>query len=139
MFQELKDLDIYRMSEDLCERCWTVAGKWGDFAKDTVGKQLTRAADSIGANIAESFGRYHYRDRANFLYYARGSVYETRFWLDRANRRNLIDAEEYATVVAVTDELLLKLNAYIKSKRGQAAGTANRAPVPQSPGHLVTQ
>lgn len=128
VFQELKDLDIYRMSEDLSEQCWLVVARWRDFPKDTVGKQLTRAADSIGANIAESFGRYHYRDRTIFLYYARGSAYETRFWVERAGRRKLIERQEYASLVALIDQLLLKLNAYIKSKKGQATEGGNRIP-----------
>ncbi len=122
MFQELKDLEVYSISEELSDRFWIEVVKWGHFARDTVGKQLMRAVDSIGANIAESYGRYHYRDRLNFLYYARGSVYETKFWLERARKRNLISSEEYADLMERIDRLLLKLNAYIKSKRRQAAG-----------------
>ena len=125
MFQELKDLDVYNISEELSDRFWMEIIGWDYFAKDTVGKQLVRAVDSIGANIAESYGRYHYRDRLNFLYYARGSVYETRFWLERARRRNLINPEECTDLIEVIEGLLLKLNAFIKSKRRQTTRSNN--------------
>ena len=50
MFQELKDLDVYNISEELSDRFWMEIIGWDYFAKDTVGKQLVRAVDSIGAN-----------------------------------------------------------------------------------------
>jgi len=48
------------MSEELSAGCWMKITKWGYFAADTVGKQLIRAVDSVRANMAESYGRYHY-------------------------------------------------------------------------------
>ena len=57
-----KKLDVYRLSEKLADRIWTLVLPWERFAKDTVGKQLVRAADSIGANIAEGVGRGSYQD-----------------------------------------------------------------------------
>jgi four helix bundle protein len=57
------------------------------FAKDTVGKQMVRAGDSIGANIAEGSGRGSFQDNRRFIRIARGSLYETMHWLRRANNR----------------------------------------------------
>ncbi|MEJ5995551.1 four helix bundle protein [Pedobacter sp. Du54] len=45
---------------------------WDFCAKDTIGKQICRAADSISANIAEGYGRFHYKENKNFCYYSRG-------------------------------------------------------------------
>ena len=73
-FGKVEDLDIYRICEGLSDRFWVEVDQWEHFARDTVGKQLVRAIDSVGANIAESHGRYYYRDKLNFLYYARGSI-----------------------------------------------------------------
>jgi four helix bundle protein len=50
-------LEIYRLAEELSDSLWTVVYTWSYLAQQTVGKQLIRAADSIGANIAEGSGR----------------------------------------------------------------------------------
>ncbi|MFC4210150.1 four helix bundle protein [Pedobacter lithocola] len=39
---------------------WNIVITWDYFSKDTIGKQLCRAANSISANIAEGYGRYHF-------------------------------------------------------------------------------
>jgi four helix bundle protein len=49
-----EELDVYRLSERVADEIWRIVVRWDTFARDTVGKQLVRAADSIGANIASS-------------------------------------------------------------------------------------
>jgi four helix bundle protein len=71
-------LDIYQMAEELADIVWNICIGWDYFAKYTIGKQLVRSADSISANLAEGHGRYHFKDRLNFYYYARGSLEETK-------------------------------------------------------------
>jgi four helix bundle protein len=51
--------------------------------------QGIRAADSIGANIAEAMGRITNPDRLRLLFIARGSVNELEHWLARAEARRL--------------------------------------------------
>jgi four helix bundle protein len=84
MASNLTDLRIFQDAEALAHSVWKIVKPWDHFARRTVGEQLVRSADSVGANIAESYGGYHYGDRIRFLYYARGSLYETRFWLRQA-------------------------------------------------------
>lgn len=52
-----ENLRVYRLSENLADQIWPIVLKWNIFSRDTVGKQLVKAADSIGANIAEGTGR----------------------------------------------------------------------------------
>jgi len=70
---KLEDLQVYSLSMVLAEKIWILVHHWDYFAKDTIGKQLVRAADSISANISEGFGRFHFREKVNFSYYSRGS------------------------------------------------------------------
>jgi len=56
-FQELR---VYRLSERLADEIWKIVNCWDFFAKDTIGKQIVRSADSVGANIAEGLGRGSY-------------------------------------------------------------------------------
>jgi len=88
---------------------------WHYFVRDGFGKQLTNAADSIGANIAEGFGRYHYKENKNFCYFSRGSIIETKGWLRKAKNRNLIDEQQYSDLIGQLEIIHLKLNIYIKA------------------------
>lgn len=70
----LEDVRVYDMAMDLGERAWKIVTAWDYFAKDTVGKQWVRAADSIAANISEGYGRFFYKENRQYGYYARGSL-----------------------------------------------------------------
>jgi len=71
-------LQVYQLSERLADEIWYVVDKWEPFAKDTIGKQMSRAADSIGANIAEGSGRGSFQDNRRFVKIARGSLNENK-------------------------------------------------------------
>ena len=114
MGNRLEDLEIYSLSESFGEGIWEVVIKWDYFAKDTIGKQLVRSADSIGANIAEGFGRFHYKENKNFCYFSRGSILETKIWLHKANSGKLIEEDTYHLLIKKLELIHLKLNAYIK-------------------------
>lgn len=108
-------LQVYQLSEKLADDIWTVVFGWNSFAKDTVGKQIVRAADGVGANIAEGSGRGSVLDNRRFVRMARGSLYETIHWLRRAYVRELLSSAETSTLRAVIEELSPKLNAYLRS------------------------
>jgi four helix bundle protein len=110
-----EDLRVYKLSEDLADKVWDIVLEWKPFARDTVGKQLVRAADSVGANIAEGTGRRSFQDNRRFIRIARGSLYETRHWLRRAYRRKLLSEDDIGTLPGVIDQLNPRLNAYLKS------------------------
>jgi len=74
----LEDLDVYNLADSFSNEIWDIVINWDYFAKDTVGKQLARSADSISANIAEGFGRFHFKENKNFCYFSRGSIIETK-------------------------------------------------------------
>ena len=103
------------MSERLGDHVWKVVAAWDYLAKNTVGTQLVRSADSIGANIAEGTGRGSYADNKRFVRIARGSLYETRHWLRRAYQRDLLSEEDIITLRKLMDELSPRLNAYLNS------------------------
>ena len=87
-------LQVYQLSEKLADSVWNIVNTWDSFAKDTVGKQIVRAADSIGANIAEGSGRGSLQDNRRFVRIARGSLYETIHWLRRCYLRKLLSQAE---------------------------------------------
>ena len=118
-------LRVYQLSEDLADQIWSVVLKWNVIARDTVGKQLIRAADSIGANIAEGTGRGTFVDNRRFVRIARGSLNETQHWLRRAYNRHLLNDKDVRSLKSIVDELAPKLNAYLNSIGKTHGGVAN--------------
>lgn len=111
----LEELEVYRMPMEIAEEVWSIVTKWDYFCKKTVGDQLVRSVDSIAANVAEGYGRFHYRENINFCYYARGSILESKTWLTKANNRDLISKEIYESLLLSLETIHKKLNGYIKS------------------------
>src|SRR5262249_35092694 len=106
---------VYQQAEELADLVWDVVVAWQALAKDTVGKQMIRSADSIGANIAEGHGRGSYQDNRRFVRIARGSLYETRHWLRPAYRRKFLSDEQIQKLKGIIANLAPQLNAYLKS------------------------
>jgi four helix bundle protein len=119
-----EDLKILRSAEEIADEVWQQVVSWDTFAREVVGAQLARAADSIGANIAESFGRFHYGEKLNFLYYARGSLLETKYWLNRAFERKLMDKERIEAYTVPLTNLARQLNAFAGGIKAQRKGSS---------------
>jgi four helix bundle protein len=112
-FLQLKDIVAYKSSFLLSNRVWELVVCWNYLSKDTIGKQFIRSVDSISANIAEGFGRYHKKDKEKFYYNARGSVYESLDWLQKAKVRKLLSIEEYNNIYKELSELPKDINSLI--------------------------
>jgi four helix bundle protein len=108
-------LRVYQLAEEVADNIWEVVIKWDYLAKDTVGKQMIKAADSIGANIAEGIGRGSLAENRRFAKIARGSLFELKHWLRRCYRRNLLTEDEVLSFQKLVNELTPKLSAYINS------------------------
>ncbi|HEV8588552.1 MAG TPA: four helix bundle protein [Pyrinomonadaceae bacterium] len=108
-------LQVYQLSEKIADSIWNIVITWNPFARDTVGKQIVRAADSIGANIAEGSGRGSLVDNRRFVRMARGSLYEMLHWLRRCYMRKLLTQSEVKNLRTLVQELSPKLNAFLRS------------------------
>ncbi len=112
MSATFEDLRILKSAEEIADSIWKTVVQWDEFAKDVVGKQMARSADSVGANIAESFGRFNFGEKLQFLYYSRGSIFETKYWLNRTRTRGLLNSEEVQEYVDRLTELARQLNTF---------------------------
>jgi len=113
-FINIETIDAYNRSFKLSNRIWGVVIKWDNLEKFSVGSQLTRASDSISANLAEGFGRYHKKDKIKFYRYSFGSLLETIDWIKKAKSRELIDEEQFLSFMNELDKLPLEINQLIK-------------------------
>ena len=90
MASRFRGLAAYRLSAELSDELHLIVSGWDHFNRDSLGRQLIRAIDSVGANIAESAGRWHWNEKRQFLVFARGSLYEAEHWTARAAGRRLL-------------------------------------------------
>ena len=127
MASSLEDLRILRAAEKLADEVWELTLRWDSYVKNVMGQQLCRATDSIGANIAEAFGRFHYGEKTRFLYYARGSLFETKYWLNRASARNLITENAKNDYAKQLNVIGRQLNHFVNQLKAQqrSAGSSN--------------
>lgn len=124
MITPLENLEVLQLAEEIADGIWQFVSTWNSFAKKTVGMQMVRSADSIGANIAEAYGRYHYGEKLQFLYYARGSLFKTKYWINRGAARNLIPSDIAKSYADKLSDAAYQLNSFaksIKTRRQNAA------------------
>ena len=126
-----ENLQIYQLSEKLADQIWRIVIGWENFGRATLGKQLIRAVDSVGANIAEGSGRGSEAELRRFLRISRGSLYETKHWLRCAYKSRLLWEKQVAELLPILKELTPKLNAYLRSvgslKRSHASNKGKSA------------
>src|SRR5437773_3063064 len=108
-------LQVYQLSEKVADSVWNIVIAWDAFARDTVGKQIVRAADSIGANIAQGSGRGSFQDNRRFIRIASGSLKEPQHFLRRPYKRKLLEENQVNKIKPLVDNLAPMLNAYLRS------------------------
>jgi four helix bundle protein len=93
-------LEVYQRAVNLAERVTVLTKSFLAQGHYHLVDQLRRASLSISLNIAEGNGRWHIKDRKNFWWIARGSVFECVPLLELCKRENLITYETWAGLKA---------------------------------------
>ncbi len=84
--------------------------------------QIRRSSKSVGANIAEGYGRFYYKDRIRFCYNARGSLTETENHLIDARHLDYIPQQTYQQGREMAGEAQRLLNGYIDYLKRERPG-----------------
>ena len=114
-YLELHDLKVYQLSCEYSQKSWLIYDRLDWRKQKIIGDQWISSVDSVGANIAEGYGRFHYLDKIKFYYNARGSLLESKHWLDRLYERRIITQEEYTELCEVYSNIKPCLNGLINS------------------------
>lgn len=126
----IEETEVFRRFEEASDSIWDAVMLWKPFERDTTGKQLVRAADSVAANLVEGDGRYSDGDAIHFFVIARASAREACHWLQLATRRKLIDHAAGAKLVLdlqVASKGLNKLISYRRSTKNANAVREQRS------------
>lgn len=113
--RDFKDLDAWNLARSLRILIYVLLKKLPIEERFALNGQLRRAVQSIGANIAEGFGRYSSQENIQFCRQARGSAYEVRDHLVTAADAKFISESEYTEADSLAQRVIQVLNGYIRA------------------------
>lgn len=100
-----RDLVVWQKSMDLAVQVYRLTARFPKSELYRLTSQVTRAAASVPANIAEGNARGSRRDYANFLAIAKGSLNETETFLILALRLGYLREHELAPALFLITEI----------------------------------
>jgi four helix bundle protein len=109
--RDFKDLDVWRLARNPRVLLYAVVKKLPVEERFALNSQLRRAVQSIGANIAEGFGRSLFvSTRHSVFRQARGSAYEVRNHLVTALDASFISNAECEEADGLAQRVIQTLN-----------------------------
>ncbi|HEY5327504.1 MAG TPA: four helix bundle protein [Mucilaginibacter sp.] len=114
------DLEVWKKSRILRNIITEIVKSFPNEEKYRLTDQIIRSSRSIGNNIAEGHGRFHYIDASKFLVNARGSAAETIDHLFIAFDNHYIDEQVLEALKQDCEECMRMINGYIAYLRKQA-------------------
>ncbi len=110
-------LEVYQKAMDLAEAIYKLTDKFPSNEQFGIISQLRRAALSIPLNISEGKGRYHTKIFLQFLYQARGSLYEVITLLKLSLRLHYLTQDKAQGLLQMSDKISLQLSNLINSMK----------------------
>ncbi|TSD67776.1 four helix bundle protein [Inquilinus sp. KBS0705] len=114
------DLEVWKKSRILRNSITELVKSFPSEEKYRLTDQIIRSSRSIGNNIAEGHGRFHYLDTSKFLINARGSAAETIDHLIIALDNDIIDNDIFQRFKYDCEECMKMINGYINYLKKQA-------------------
>jgi len=109
------DLNVWKEAHQLSITVYKITEEFPKKEMYGLSNQIRRASASIGANIAEGFGRFHYKEKIKFYYIARGSVCEVQNFLFLTQDLNYTNKEKAREIFTRYEILNKRINQLIKS------------------------
>lgn len=109
-----EDLNCWKKARELRVKTSKLVKNFPKEEKFSLTSQIIRASRSVTYNIAEGYGRYHFKENAQFCRISRGSLYEVLDQLIVAKDENYISDEVFSEFKKDIIENIRILNGYIK-------------------------
>lgn len=110
-----EDLECWKKAKQLRIKISSIARTFPSDEKFGLSSQITRAIRSVSFNIAEGYGRFHYKENAQFCRISRGSLYEVLDQVIVANEEGYIAESMLKELRQEIFENIKILNGYINS------------------------
>ncbi|MBY5950499.1 MAG: four helix bundle protein [Cyclobacteriaceae bacterium] len=115
-FIPVHELEGYRLARKLSSMAWSIYENLTFQQRKVWGDQMLESVDSVGANIAEGYARFHYLEKIRFYHISRASLSEgVEHWIDLGFERGIVSGEEYESFNRLRPDIQVKLNNMIKA------------------------
>jgi four helix bundle protein len=113
--KSFQDLEVWKLGRNLRGKLYEIAKGLPVHERYNLSAQIRAAAISLTSNIAEGFGRYHYKENVQFCRIARGSACELIDHLTTCLDEGYIPMAQHEKLVQELGTFLRVLKAYIKA------------------------
>ncbi|MBM3256670.1 MAG: four helix bundle protein [Candidatus Moranbacteria bacterium] len=110
-----EDLKVWQNSIELSKIVYKETKSFPKEERYGLTGQVRRAAISVALNISEGKGRFHKKEFIQFLYLARGSLYEVVTCIKLAENMGYISCLETKNILQKSFEIQRQLNGLINS------------------------
>jgi four helix bundle protein len=110
-----EDLEVWQISMDIAVETYKLTNSFPKSEIYSLVSQMRRASSSISANIAEGYGRYNVREKAQFYKIANGSLLELKSFYYLSKRLEFTNTSDTDSIVARIASVQRMLSALIKS------------------------
>ena len=111
----MSELRVFRHSHEFTLKIYIITSSFPSKEKFRLVDQLIRASYSIPSNIIEGQNRNTTKDYLSFLYNARGSAFEIKYFLLLSRDLNYISDEEFQNLTNELVYIIKMLNSLINS------------------------
>jgi four helix bundle protein len=119
MNNSFRDLKIWQKGYELLMKVYEITSKYPIEEKYGLVIDTRKSANSVISNIAESHGRYFFKDQIRVLYVARGEIEEVRSHLSVALGREYLSKEDFNFLDKEYEGLGVGINFYIRDLEKQ--------------------
>jgi len=124
--KSFEDLDVWNVGRQIRRELYALTTGFPKQEQYCLGQQVRTAAISLTANIAEGYGRFHYKENVQFCRIARGSAYELLDHLIACKDEEYVSEKQYNDLQVQLRRFVQLINGYIRSiGRAGSKGTSD--------------
>jgi len=113
--EDFSQLRVWQKAKELTIEIYQITKSFPKVETYAIVDQIRRSSNSICANIAEGFSRYHGKDKMKFYYNARGSISEVRSHIFVAKELGYISNDNANKLLVEYETVKMMLNGLINS------------------------
>ena len=113
--KSFEDLDVWKVGRQIRKELYVLATGFPKQEQYCLSQQIRTAAISLTANIAEGYGRFHYKENIQYCRIARGSAYELLDHLITCKDLEYVSEKQYDDLQVQLRRFVQLINGYIRS------------------------